>query len=91
MKTQITSNQFWLSKFDLFKGFIVFVGTPVLYLLQDQIPGWNVNPLLKAAISAAVTYLLKNFFDKPKVVITDSATVEGVKDGTIKIEAKPQK
>lgn len=52
---KLTSADFW-------KGFIMAIGTPVFYMLQEMIPGWNVDPLIKAALSAGVTYLIKNFF-----------------------------
>ncbi len=88
--TTVTSNQFSLSKNDWLKGFIMFVGTPVLLALQQLIPNWHIGSpgtdlLVKAAISAAITYLLKNFFDKPKVVISDQQTVQDVKAGDAKV------
>jgi hypothetical protein len=57
---------------DFFKGLIMAVGTPVLYLLQQLIPSWT--PVLtahlgatggvvaQAALSALITYLTKNLF-----------------------------
>lgn len=47
---------------DWLKGLIMAIGTPVLYLAQELIPSWNLPPLAKAAIAAAITYMLKNFF-----------------------------
>ena len=41
------------------------IGTPALYLLQEMIPGFDIHSMYKIAISASVTYLLKNFFTKP--------------------------
>lgn len=49
------------------------VGTPLLYLAQELIPGWEADPFVKAGLSAFVTYLIKNYFDKPKVVTTYSS------------------
>jgi len=94
--TTVTSNQFRLSLNDFWKGLIMFVGTPVLYALQEMIPKWHIGSpstdvLAKAALSALVTYLLKNFFDKPKVVISDQATVTAVKDGTSEVTITPTK
>jgi hypothetical protein len=72
---------------DFFKGLIMAVGTPVLYLLQELIPHWNLSPIEKAAISASVTYLLKNFFtptpktvqiDPSKTSVVDSKTKEPI-------------
>jgi len=88
MATTTTSKQFRLNLSDGLKGFIMAVGTPVLYVLQELIPGWDVGPMIKAAIAATVTYLLKNFFDKPKVIVTGlkNDTIDGVKDGTIDVK-----
>lgn len=85
--TTVTSKRFTLNLSDGMKAFIVAVGTPVLYLLQEMIPGWNVSPLLKAAIAATVTYLLKNFFTASAVVVKDvpNTTVDAVKSGDAKV------
>lgn len=66
----IISEQFKLKAIDYIKGFIMAVGTPVLYFVQELIPGWDVDPIVKIALSAGVTYLTKNFFDGPKVTTT---------------------
>jgi len=90
METKLTSDQFSLSSSDWLKGLIMAIGTPILLAIQEMIPNWHIGTpgsgtdiLIKAAISATVTYLLKNFFDKPKVVIEDQKTVQAVKDGAI--------
>lgn len=66
------SGLFSLKAVDFFKGLILFVGTPVLILIQQLIPSWT--PLLtehlgqtggviaQAALSALVAYLIKNYF-----------------------------
>lgn len=64
-----TSKQFTLNWRDLLKGLIMAIGTPVLYLIQEMIPGWNLDPIAQAALSALITYLLKNFFAPPTVVV----------------------
>ena len=56
------STRFSLKLRDWLKGLIIAVGTPVLYLVQEMIPNWPLNPIEKAALSATVTYLIKNFF-----------------------------
>lgn len=56
------SSQFSLKTVDFLKGLVMAVGTPVLYLLQELIPNYNLHPLLQAGIAALITYLLKNFF-----------------------------
>lgn len=47
---------------DWLKGLIIAVGTPVAYLLQELIPNWPLNAIEKAALSAGITYMIKNFF-----------------------------
>ena len=47
---------------DFLRGLIMAVGTPVLYLLQELIPNYPLSVLEKTALSALVTYLIKNFF-----------------------------
>lgn len=61
------SERFKLFWDDYLKGFVIAVGTPVIYLIQELIPGWDAHPIVKASISATITYLLKNFFAKPSV------------------------
>lgn len=61
-----------LNVYDFIKGLIMAVGTPVLYLVQELIPGWDISPIAKAAISAGITYLLKNLFTgQPKEIEID--------------------
>lgn len=67
------SEQFKLKAADFLKGLILAVGTPVLYLLQEMIPGWEADPFVKAALSAFVTYLLKNLVEPAKVITTYSS------------------
>jgi hypothetical protein len=87
MQLKLTSKQFGLAASDWLKGLIMGVGAPILYFVQELIPKWNANPVLKVSIAAVITYLLKNFFDKQKAVITDPATVKGIEDGSISIHA----
>lgn len=56
------STRFILKARDWLKGLIIAVGTPVLYVIQELIPNWPLNPIEKAALSAFVTYILKQFF-----------------------------
>ena len=51
----LPSTAFSLKLRDVLKSFIIAVGTPVLYLVQELIPGWNVPPIAKAAIAATIT------------------------------------
>lgn len=82
-----TSGQFSLKARDFLKGLVMAVGTPVLYLLQELIPGWDLPPLAKAAIAATITYLLKNFFAPAQVVVTDPTPklIEDAKAGNVKV------
>lgn len=58
----IVSPKFTLKVRDFLKGAIMAIGTPVLYLVQEMIPGYDIHPVAKAAIGALITYLLKNYF-----------------------------
>ncbi len=95
MQTTTTSKKFTLAIPDFLKGLVMFVGTPVLYLLQEMIPGWEANPVLKVAISATITYLLKNFFAPSQIVIKNPSPnqVEAVKEGhaVAKVVSAPPK
>jgi hypothetical protein len=87
MPTTTTSGKFSLGSKDFWKGFIMAVGTPVLYFLQEYIPLMdNVPALAKIAISAAITYLIKNFFAPAQIVISDPhpGQVEAVNNGDAK-------
>lgn len=66
----ILSEQFKLQTRDFLRGLIMAVGTPLLYLLQEVIPGWDADPFVKAGLSAGVTYIIKNLVEGPKVVTT---------------------
>lgn len=66
----ILSEQWKLQATDFIKGLILAVGTPLLYLLQEVIPGWDIDPFVQAGLSAGVTYLIKNLIEKPKVITT---------------------
>lgn len=81
----LKSTAFSLKLTDYLKSFVIAVGTPVLYLVQELIPGWNIPPLAKAAIAASVTYLLKNFFTNDVAVAEktiESAALKQGKDAT---------
>lgn len=67
MKTLI-SKQFTLKLRDFSIGLIMAIGTPLLYLAQEMVPGWDADPFVKAGISAGITYLIKNFVEPTKLV-----------------------
>jgi hypothetical protein len=62
MKKIILENGWGLKLRDFIKGMVLAVGTPVLYLVQEMIPTWPLTKLESIALSAIVTYLLKNYF-----------------------------
>lgn len=76
MEKVIVSKQFSLKLRDYIKGFMMAIGTPVLYFIQEAIPGYNLDPIVKIAISAGITYLLKNFFDKPKTIVVSNSNAD---------------
>lgn len=71
---------------DALKGLIMAIGTPVLYFLQEYVPGLEtLPPVAKIAISATITYLLKNFFTATNVeaakIVNEAAKDENVSAG----------
>ncbi len=63
------SESFSIGWKDGLRAFLIAVLTPVLYVVQELIPGWHLDPISKAAISAGVAYLIKNFFTPGEIVI----------------------
>lgn len=69
----VSSKQFTLNVSDWWKGLVMAVGAAVFRIVYDVINSgtwvfdWGAIGL--AALGAALAYLAKNFFDKPKVVI----------------------
>ena len=81
MANTILDAQFTLKWRDALRGFILAVGTPVLYVVQELIPNWNIDNIWKIAISAGIAYLLKNFFEPTKVIETQPSEnkIENIK------------
>lgn len=79
--TTTTSKQFQINWKDFLKGAIMAVGTPILYMVQELIPHWPLNPIEKVGLSALVSYLIKNFFSSSQIVVTGApkATIQAVK------------
>lgn len=69
-KSVILSKQGQLKWRDALRGLILAVGTPVLYYLQELIPHYNLDPIVKIGISAGITYIIKNFLEPAKVITT---------------------
>ena len=79
MKQVIENNGWGLKVKDFLKGLFMAVGTPVLYVLQELIPDWPLSPIEKAALSATVAYLLKNFFTDDVKAAKETLTKEADK------------
>lgn len=76
-----TSKQFRLKSPDFWKGLIMGVGTPALYIIQELIPNWPLTPTMKAGLSAIITYLIKNLLTPSAVVVKDPVAVKAVEEG----------
>lgn len=50
-----------LSKRSAIKVFVITVGIPLLQIIQGAIPGWNIDPTLKLAISTFITLSIQNY------------------------------
>lgn len=68
MNKKVISKQFSLAKRDIIRGLIISVVTPMLYVIQEMIPGWDADPIIKAGISAGISYLIKNFLEPTKAI-----------------------
>lgn len=63
-----------LKQRDAIRGLIMSVLTPVIYLLQELIPHYDIPIIFKVALSGGIAYIIKNFFtdkDKPKSFADD--------------------
>lgn len=85
MEKVITSKRFSLKTRDFIKGALMAVVIPCLLVIQQSIDNgeWSFNWKLIAmtAIGSFVGYIIKNFTDSPKVVITakDNKAAENLK------------
>jgi hypothetical protein len=70
-----TSKKFDLNWFDLVKGLIVAVVMAVLTILQNSLVAGsfdlNWKNIALVAAGTAISYLLKNFFTPPQIVVTN--------------------
>lgn len=86
-QTTVTSNQFTLSLNDFWKGLIVAVISPVFTIIITSLNAGSLTFDWKAmggvAAAAMLSYLLKNFLDSPKIVMTgqSAATMKAVDQG----------
>ncbi len=96
MATITTSKRFSLDGNDFIKGLIMAVGGAAVTLALDSLNAGSFDfdwkKIVAGALTAGLTYLAKNFFDKPKVVMTGvtDKTIDAVKDGTANVEIQHQ-
>lgn len=85
-----TAPRFALQAGDFLKSLILGIGAPILYVVQEMIPGWDIPPIAKVAIAATVTYLLKNFFNGPSLIVHDPSKkmIEEAKEGNLEVVKK---
>jgi len=87
-----SSKRFTLNLNDFWKGLIVAALSPIFPIILDSLNAGNLTfdwkHIYTAAIGGLVAYLTKNFFDKPKIVVTDvkNDTIDAVKDGTAEVK-----
>lgn len=87
-----SSKRFTLNLNDFWKGLLVAVGGAVFQVILDVINSGSLTfdwaAIGRTALLAGLGYLGKNFFDKPKIVVTDvkNDTIEAVKDGTAEVK-----
>ena len=88
---QTTSKQFSVNMIDILKGIAVAVLTPVFSIMLISLEAgsftfdWQI--IGTVAASAFLSYVLKNFLTPARIVITDKATVEAVKEGDKEMKA----
>ena len=96
MNVTTSSKRFTLNGNDLIKGLIMTVGGAIVTAAIDSLNAGNLDfdwkKIIVGGLTAGLTYLAKNFFDKPKVVITDvtDKTIDAVKDGTSEVSVEPK-
>ena len=96
MNVTTSSKRFTLNGNDFIKGLIMAVGGAAVTLALDSLNAGSFDfdwkKIVAGALTAGLTYLAKNFFDKPKVVITDvkDTTIDKVKDGTANVDITHQ-
>ena|ERR1700733_7261880 len=87
MKVTVTAPQFNINLNDVVKGLKMAVILPVLTIIYTSLSSgsflFDWHAIGVAAALGFVGYLIKNFFDKPQVVVSDAspATIEAVKEG----------
>lgn len=96
MATITTSKRFTLNLSDFWKGLFMTIGGAIVGIIMDSINQGNFEfnwaAIWKGALAAGITYLFKNFFDKPRIVITDPnpTSVDQVNNGEAKAVVVPK-
>lgn len=94
-QTTVTSSQFSLGKNDFLKGLTMAVLGAVAGFVEGIIEAgsfeFDWDKIWKLALATAMAYLAKNFFDKPKVVVTEvpPAKMEAIKSGEAEATITP--
>ena len=74
MEKIIISKQFSIKWRDVVKGILLSVIVPVLVAAQGMLENpetdFDWSFLAKVAVAAFIGYILKNFFGRPKIIIT---------------------
>lgn len=87
MTTITSSNKFALNGQDWLKGLVVAVITPVITIIIDSLNAGTLvfdwKHIAITALTAGLAYLVKNFLDPAKIVITDPSpkSIADVKKG----------
>lgn len=87
-----SSKRFSLNINDFWKGLIMAVLGAIVGFVQGVIESGELvfdwKAIWRLALGAAIAYLAKNFFDKPKIVVTDVSdkTIDAVKDGSADVK-----
>lgn len=96
MNVTTSSKRFTLNLNDFWKGLLVAIGGAVFQVVWTTINDGSLTfdwaAIGRTALLAGLSYLGKNFLDKPKVVITDvkDSTIDAVKDGTANVDITHQ-
>ena len=94
--TVTSSEQYSLSWRDLARGAFMAAGGAVVGLvigmLQAQEVVFDWTKIWQTGLAAALVYLGKNYFDKPKIVIVNppKEAVQAVKDGEAEAKVTPK-
>lgn len=92
MQTTTTAKRFNLSLNDWWKGLIVAVFTPVVTIVMTSLQAgslvFNWVAIGTTALAALLAYVMKNFLDAPKIVVSGASPemVKAVKEGDVDVK-----